>query len=728
MGIIQHNPNYYIYPTGFGGVIADSSNFTLEDCEITNNSKAGVVAQYSNPIIKHTIISGNGAEGGFFQESPIIMSNSEILGNGKDGLRFQTIQNWGTTFTSDIQNCVIAKNNGVGVKFLSRNNAEIINCTIVDNNSSTGWGGIINSEVDTHLQNSIVYNNGNDLDFQAGGLYTYSIIQGNYVGSDTATTNLQNVEPLFRDAANGDYHLQSTVCGYSSDSPAIDAGDPSIRDYILDCSGGLGIIRSDIGAYGGAGNWWDTSVNPPCYYSGEVYGVWDCDTIYVNGNCVVPSDEALTINPGTVVLFMNHYTINVKGTVYANGNTVDSIKFIADKANVGFGGFTFYNLDTTSAEESQFEYCKFIGGKATGENDYDKRGGAISIVNSSKISIKNSLFFLNTADYLGGAIYIENGLPTISECQFDNNGTSGGGGAMALMNTSVYLNQLDFLGNLANDGGAVLMMNSSPIISNCEFGNNSANNGYGNAIHLSGSSPKLVNVTTAANGTGTDRIIYGMNNSNIDIINSILYDDENNIEVFLEEGIPTVTYSLVRNASNESWFGIGCIDTNPLFTLDNGNQLSSTEYGYTVNSPAIDAGHPDSLDITLSENSGKGTYREDMGAFGGRFYDFLVGVEDESQTEIPNKYSLLQNYPNPFNPSTTIKYSIPSAVGTGNIPSVQLNVYDVLGREIATLVNEDKSPGNYSVTFNASKLSSGIYFYQLKAGSFVDLKKMILMK
>ena len=85
-------------------------------------------------------------------------------------------------------------------------------------------------------------------------------------------------------------------------------------------------------------------------------------------------------------------------------------------------------------------------------------------------------------------------------------------------------------------------------------------------------------------------------------------------------------------------------------------------------------------------------------------------------------YSLSQNYPNPFNPSTTIKYTV------GSHQFVSLKVFDVLGNEVSTLVNEEKSAGNYSVDFNASHLSSGVYFYTLKAGSFVESKKMIFLK
>jgi hypothetical protein len=87
-----------------------------------------------------------------------------------------------------------------------------------------------------------------------------------------------------------------------------------------------------------------------------------------------------------------------------------------------------------------------------------------------------------------------------------------------------------------------------------------------------------------------------------------------------------------------------------------------------------------------------------------------------------NNYDLSQNYPNPFNPSTTIKYQIPER------SLVDLKVYDVLGNEIATLVNEEKSIGTHTVEFNATNLPSGIYFYQLQTHKFTQTKKMILLK
>ena len=99
----------------------------------------------------------------------------------------------------------------------------------------------------------------------------------------------------------------------------------------------------------------------------------------------------------------------------------------------------------------------------------------------------------------------------------------------------------------------------------------------------------------------------------------------------------------------------------------------------------------------------------------------VTGVES-NQGEVAKSYSLSQNYPNPFNPTTTIKYSIPK------LSFVTIKIYDVLGSEVATLVNEEKPVGNYELTWNAAKLSSGVYFYQLKAGNYVETKKMILMR
>jgi hypothetical protein len=99
-----------------------------------------------------------------------------------------------------------------------------------------------------------------------------------------------------------------------------------------------------------------------------------------------------------------------------------------------------------------------------------------------------------------------------------------------------------------------------------------------------------------------------------------------------------------------------------------------------------------------------------------------VNVAKETGNQIPLKYNLSQNYPNPFNPSTTISFSLPSK------SFVSLKIFDVVGREVATLVSQELSAGNYKQQWNANGMPSGVYFYRLQSGSFTETKKLILLK
>ncbi len=123
----------------------------------------------------------------------------------------------------------------------------------------------------------------------------------------------------------------------------------------------------------------------------------------------------------------------------------------------------------------------------------------------------------------------------------------------------------------------------------------------------------------------------------------------------------------------------------------------------------------------MDESILSGTYQyrlKQLDYDGSYEYSNIIEVE----VGIPTEYSLEQNYPNPFNPTTTVRYEIPA------LSFVTLKVYDVLGSEIATLVSEEKPVGNYEVEFDGSGLTSGVYFYTLQAGDFVETKKIVLMK
>jgi hypothetical protein len=150
------------------------------------------------------------------------------------------------------------------------------------------------------------------------------------------------------------------------------------------------------------------------------------------------------------------------------------------------------------------------------------------------------------------------------------------------------------------------------------------------------------------------------------------------------------------NGSSQNWNKIG-------FVEGNGNSNSPKDYSFTDN-----------------PNSGS------------KYYYRLKQIDSDGQTEysdvisidlkIPNQYKLQQNFPNPFNPTTSITYNLPV---DGN---VTLNVYDILGNEVAALVNENQKAGAYTIPFNANELASGIYICKMYSGSFNSTIKMMLIK
>jgi hypothetical protein len=169
--------------------------------------------------------------------------------------------------------------------------------------------------------------------------------------------------------------------------------------------------------------------------------------------------------------------------------------------------------------------------------------------------------------------------------------------------------------------------------------------------------------------------------------------------------------------TGETGVGAGVIQLNAA--------ASYTQFAFPIGYEQGFSGTPDrcAISIQITDASGSGTNV----SLGSEIYiddlelsmDVVSDVEDQTQ---PLTFQLEQNYPNPFNPSTKINYQIKQ------MDFVSLKVYDVLGNEVGTLVNENKVAGNYELNFDASSLSSGIYFYKLQAGSFVETKKMILMR
>ena len=211
---------------------------------------------------------------------------------------------------------------------------------------------------------------------------------------------------------------------------------------------------------------------------------------------------------------------------------------------------------------------------------------------------------------------------------------------------------------------------------------------------------------------------------NINISDSIYFEiwSDNN-------GLPGTKLgsTAAYNASNLlpfSWNYIDLTGTNAIVT--NGNNYHLVAY-FTSGSQTgifVDAGNPNSRSSYFNGVSWtiKSNFNFRMRVIAASNENSLTSIKTPKLAGVPNQYELDQNYPNPFNPSTTIKYSIEKA------GSVTLKIYDILGREIKTLVNEEEPAGNYIVRFNADNLSSGIYFYSIHSGNFVQSKKMIVLK
>jgi hypothetical protein len=151
-----------------------------------------------------------------------------------------------------------------------------------------------------------------------------------------------------------------------------------------------------------------------------------------------------------------------------------------------------------------------------------------------------------------------------------------------------------------------------------------------------------------------------------------------------------------------------------------GGVFLSTNYGTTWT--AVDSGLTNDSVTALAVSS---TYLY-AGTYGGgvwhrRLSDIITGI-GKTKGNVPAEFSLSQNYPNPFNPTTVIHYQLPVN------SFVTLKIYDILGREVATLINGRQSAGYYNATFKATNLPSGVYFYRLQAGTYSATKKLLLLK
>jgi len=303
----------------------------------------------------------------------------------------------------------------------------------------------------------------------------------------------------------------------------------------------------------------------------------------------------------------------------------------------------------------------------------------------------------------GGGIHIDQSDPTITHNIIRDN-------------TSDYQS--------GGEGGGIYCYMCDPLIKNNLIVENQTTGNYGGSgggIYCDQAEPILMNNTITLNNSSSLGGGIRLYRSDALITNTIIWNnfaDYEGINIHVSECSPSFTYCDIYSG----WPGEGNINTNPEFRdPDAGDfHLMSTEYGYPYDSQCIDTGNPLIYDERLDSLWGLGASLSDIGAYGGS--DSLTSDIDDIASQIPAQISLAQNYPNPFNPFTSITFSIHEP------QYINLRVYDILGREIETLLDGYYQSGSYNLRFDGSAFASGLYFYSLRAGDVTISKQMMLLK
>ncbi len=347
----------------------------------------------------------------------------------------------------------------------------------------------------------------------------------------------------------------------------------------------------------------------------------------------------------------------------------------------------------------------------------------------------------------GGGILIALSSPTIRHNIIRNNnvnrtgGTSTGGGGIRLGDGAPRILNNIIINNAGMYGGGLVSNYAAPIVRNNIVAYNVVSPAVaglptygGGGLWFNGNvqGNRIENNTIVGNSaTGTGGSAGGRGGGLIAVFGATITTRNNIVwgntqttgaQLAAPGSVANVSYSDVEGG----FAGVGNIDLNPTF--------ADTSFYLMTGSPCIDAGDT-AVAFNDREDPGnpgnalwpsRGVLRNDMGAYGGPraaiLNGFLTSVPDVGDKLTPQTFSLLQNYPNPFNPATIIEFQIPQS------GFVSLRVFDVLGREVATLVDDAKSPGNYSVRWDATAAGSGTYFARLESNGKSQITKMLLIR
>jgi hypothetical protein len=714
---ISSNSTHSLYFYGHGGgIYAAYSTLNIINNTIENNNTNGYNGGYEGHgggICVYTttmqvfdnIIRNNNAVayggGAYIGSGTSKFKNNMITGNSagsRDGGGIYIDEG-----TISFINNTLAGNNarlGGGIARNRPNTRLFANNTIAFNSAQESGGGTYNIN---NIINSIIWGNSAPQDSQIypnTAIIAYSDVSGGWLGEYNISQN-----PLFRDPV---YHLSSINCGDSTNSPCIDRGSFIIGDSILDCNWGLGSYRSDMGAYGGS-----IVLSRPLTIL-HVPGDYSSIQMAIS-NCL--SGDTILVEPGIYLENINFFGKNatVASRYLLTGDTSFISSTIID-GNLQGSAVSFDHGETNNALLTGF----------TIRNGHSSLGGGIYCDFSDPTILHNKLLN-NSADSMGGGIYCNYSLGVIKNNLVKDNDCSGSGGGI-VCDGSVYWNYRSpyvvdnlILNNSGTKGAGVFCRHSNAYLVGNIISNNMGLNGGG--LYIENCGPKVFNNVFYSNSADSSAGgLYLGSAATPNISNSIIRNNNapTNPEIFVNSGN---RFSLNYSNISGGWQGVGNVDIDPLFrSVGNSDfHLVSIACGDSANSPCIDLGDPILFDTLLTCDWGLGIERSDMGAYGGGRVSQL-DVNDNTSPSLPLTFSLSQNYPNPFNPATTIKYDLPSPC------RVRIDIYDILGRRVATLADEEQVAGAHQVIWNASDKSSGIYFYRIQAGEYVETKKMMLMK
>jgi predicted outer membrane repeat protein len=677
-----------------------------------------------------------------------------------------------------IRNCTIRENVGGsgGAMYLHTCQSLIENCLIMDNAAAHG-GGIYCYLSDVRIENCVIRDNTADgahgLPGEGGGIYVnesnpvilYTVIDGNTAAGTGSMGGGIHVKP-----ASGDIDMHwCTLYGNTADLGAglfLEDAVVSIGNNIfcanldgeaIACSGtgDADVYCTDI--YNNEGGDWvgciadqvliheNYSVDP-LFRDGQggYFNLPDISPCASTGSpgcngCGAKPDathspQIITVHPMGAGDFSNIQaainsanggdTINLaNGTYTGDGNRDINYngKSVVVRSADGFPEICVIDCEASDVDRHRgviFSTREGDGAKlqnVTVRNAYLLSGAGAGIYIGKSIPGISGCIIEGCYAFDGAGMFIGNSDPDITDCVFRNNSAANSGGGIRLNVNQPEISGCTFVGNFAVwGGGAIYNYYASPVVTGCVFYDNTSEY-WGGGIHNQHPNTSTIvdNCTFCRNGAPTGGGIMSRNNAVCTVTNSIIAFSIEGVAVHCESGATTTASCAdVYGNSGGNWTGgiAGQGSSNNNFSAD----------PVFCDTAGVNLRLEDISPCTSANNPTCGY----VGA-----YDAGCVVTDAGEPGIglPEAMRLYQSYPNPFNPSTTIEFDLPDPA------HVRLCVYNVKGELVSTLVDCDLQAGRKKIVWNAvndhgSNLASGVYFYKITVGDFVQTRKIVLLR